>query len=201
MYFSIASMPGTRDLELHIQADPYLGSAVQLIEYLRSNRSLRISLPHGNACLTDLPRRPLLLIAAGTGFAQMKSILEYLLGRKFDLPIHLYWGGRRASDLYLTELVHEWMSAHPNLHFHPVIADAKEAPTDGHHEQLAQAILADRLPLTELTTFISGSPNLVFATMKALVTQGLSRTEVYSDVFEYAQGVAESTSSNEMDSG
>ena len=50
-YFSIASAPGGREITLHIQADPHLSSALEVINYckesLDNNTSLPISLPYG----------------------------------------------------------------------------------------------------------------------------------------------------------
>ena len=40
-----------------------------------------------------------MLIAAGTGMAQMHSLIEYCRAAGFPHPVHLYWGcgGRRIS--------------------------------------------------------------------------------------------------------
>lgn len=189
MYFSIACAPGGRQIELHIQADPHLLSAVQLIEHLQQNRSVRISLPYGKACLSAVSDCPVLLIAAGTGFAQMKSLLEFLFAQGFSLPIHLYWGARRAEDLYLTDLALQWQASHSNFHFHSLVAATLNDAGQGaeHRQRLAEKVLADNLNLSQYHCYISGSSSLVFTTMKALVAQGLRRECIFSDVFEYAK--------------
>lgn len=188
MYFSIACAPGGRQLELHIQADPHLLSAVQLIDYLQQNASVRIALPYGKACLSAVPDCPVLLIAAGTGFAQMKSLLEFLFAQGFSQPVHLYWGVRRPEDLYLKNLAEGWQASHRNFHLHTLTAAINETGQGvEHHERIAAKVLADNLNLSNYLCYISGSPNLVFTTMKALMAQGLRRECIFSDVFEYAE--------------
>ncbi|MDX1558653.1 MAG: 2Fe-2S iron-sulfur cluster-binding protein, partial [Marinobacter sp.] len=77
-YFSIASSPSDQNIELHIQATPEWVSAQKVIDALTSGGEVTVELPHGKACLASVPTKPLLLVAAGTGFAQMKSLVDYL---------------------------------------------------------------------------------------------------------------------------
>lgn len=189
-YFSIASRPGLRQLSLHIQADPHLLSAIEVIAYLERSEqqktSVGLSLPYGEACLTVFPDKPLVLMAAGTGFAQMKSIIEYLFEHDFSKPISLYWGVRKEEDLYLQSLAEAWQEAHSNFSFKPLIADIDTIASTDHHNQLSDAVLADAVELTDSLVFVSGSPKLVFSAMDALVEAGLPEHQFYSDVLAYA---------------
>ena len=86
-YFSIASSPSDQNIELHIQATPEWVSAQKVIDALTSGGEVTVELPHGKACLASVPTRPLLLVAAGTGFAQMKSLVDYLRETSYDLSL------------------------------------------------------------------------------------------------------------------
>lgn len=97
--FSLASAPHAgRELELHVLARE--DSARNLIEQLQRNRMARIELPFGDTHLAELPDGPLVLIAAGTGMAQMHSLIEHCRATGFKHPVHLYWGVRRPEDFY-----------------------------------------------------------------------------------------------------
>lgn len=49
--------------------------------------------------------RPLILIAGGTGFSYVRSILLTALARNPNRDITIYWGGREEKHLYdLSEL-------------------------------------------------------------------------------------------------
>lgn len=188
-YFSIASAPGERIISLHIQADPHLLSAQEVINYLQScmgsNQAVSLDLPFGEACLTALPQQPIVLIAAGTGFAQMKSILEYLFDKQFALPVSLYWGVRKAEDMYLLELAESWAAHHKNFSFHPLIGELEESESTDHHNQLSESVLAQE-QIDQAQVFVSGSPKLVFSVMDALLEAGLPEKQFHSDVLAYA---------------
>ena len=190
-YFSIASRPGLRILSLHIQADPHLLSAVEVIAYLElcveQKKSASLSLPYGCACLTAIPDKSLILMAAGTGFAQMKSIIEYLFEHGFNRPISLYWGVRKEADMYLKNQAKSWAETHENFKFIPLIADIETIDASDHHNQLSDAVLAGQNNLSESMVFVSGSPKLVFSAMDALMEEGLPESQFFSDVLAYAQ--------------
>lgn len=189
-YFSIASRPGLRILSLHIQADPHLLSAVEVITYLEScvdqKMIATLSLPYGEACLSSLPDKPLVLMAAGTGFAQMKSIIEYLLENQFTQSISLYWGVRKEEDMYLQGLAESWTEKHENFKFIPLFADIDNIKATEHHNQLSDAVLVDQNDLSDSMVFVSGSPKLVFSAMDALMEAGLPESQFFSDVLAYA---------------
>jgi CDP-4-dehydro-6-deoxyglucose reductase, E3 len=97
--FSLASAPHAgRELELHVLVRE--DSARSLIEQLQRNQMARVELPFGDTHLAELPDGPLVLIAAGTGMAQMHSLIEHCRATGFKYPVHLYWGVRRPEDFY-----------------------------------------------------------------------------------------------------
>lgn len=189
-YFSIACRPGLRELTLHIQADPHLPSAVEVIAYLESCVEQRLSapltLPFGDACLTSIPDQALILIAAGTGFAQMKSMIEHLFEHNFQQPIALYWGVRKEEDMYLLSLAKEWALKYEGFSFFPVFSDIENIQANDHHNQLSDAVLAGEHDLSQAKVFVSGSPKLVFSAMDALMEAGLPESQFLSDVLAYA---------------
>jgi len=189
-FFSIASRPGLRTITLHIQADPHLESAREVIHMLSSSLAdktvVSVNLPFGEACLVKAPEKPLILMAAGTGFAQMKSIIEHLLSLDYSHPIALYWGVRKQEDMYLQGLAQDWSDLHENFQFKPLIADIENIKDNAHHNQLSDAVLEAHPELENSMVFVSGSPKLVFSAMDALTEAGLPETQFYSDVLAYA---------------
>jgi CDP-4-dehydro-6-deoxyglucose reductase len=189
-FFSIASRPGIRVITLHIQADPHLESALDVINFLQNCQAeklcVAISLPFGEACLSLTPTQGLILMAAGTGFAQMKSIIEHLFSLNFAEPISLYWGVRKQDDMYMQPLAIEWEKRHANFKFKALIADDENIDANVHHNQLSDAVLADHQDLSDCLVFVSGSPKLVFSAMDALVEVGLPEQRFFSDVLAYA---------------
>ncbi len=120
--FSLASAPHQgRELELHVLARE--ASSQALLAQLESKGMAQVELPYGDAHLAELPEGPLVLIAAGTGMAQMHSLIEDARTRGFAHPVHLYWGVRTPDDFYAIEAWDAWAEL-PNLTLNRVVSDA-----------------------------------------------------------------------------
>ena len=99
--FSIASAPSQPDeLELHIRLVPGGSFSSHVFGPLRERSLLRINGPLGSFYLRRNQGRPIILVAGGTGFAPVKSMLEDAMARGLTAPVHLYWGVRARRDLY-----------------------------------------------------------------------------------------------------
>ncbi|MDX1589955.1 MAG: CDP-6-deoxy-delta-3,4-glucoseen reductase [Oleiphilaceae bacterium] len=185
-WFSIASAPGEAHLTLHIQVAGASDTAAQIIDHLRQERQVRVNMPFGEACLTAPPSQPLLLVVAGTGFAQAKSVVEFLMAQPASPPVFLYWGVRRHEDMYLRTLADQWQQRWPDFHFRPVVGDDADHGWTGHHDHLVRALKADGHRLGEVQVLASGSPAMVYSVMDTLVDAGLPQSHFLSDVLQYA---------------
>ncbi|WP_298453191.1 2Fe-2S iron-sulfur cluster-binding protein [uncultured Marinobacter sp.] len=185
-YFSIASSPSEQNIELHIQASPEWLSAQKVIDALTSGETVSLELPHGKACLASAPEKPLLLVAAGTGFAQMKSLVDFLRSTTTGQPVRLFWGVRRHEDMYLRSMARQWEQEWSAFSFQPVVGDDEDSEWSGHHDQLVRAVLASGMDWENVEVHASGSPTMVYTLMDALVEAGLPPQAFFSDVLEYA---------------
>jgi CDP-4-dehydro-6-deoxyglucose reductase len=185
-YFSIASSPSEQHIELHVQASPEWVSAQKVIDALTSGEVVNLELPHGKACLASAPEKSLLLVAAGTGFAQMKSLVDYLRGTSFAQSVKLFWGVRHHEDMYLRSMARQWEQDWSAFTFQPVVGDDEDNDWSGHHEQLVRAVLASGMDWNNVEVHASGSPTMVYTLMDALIAAGLPPEGFFSDVLEYA---------------
>lgn len=184
--FSLASSPGRgRELELHVLARER--SAVDLLEYIRLKGMATVQMPFGDTHLDELPDGPLVLIAAGTGMAQMNSLIEYCRAEGFAHPVHLYWGVRRPEDFYELSHWEEWQLM-PNLYLHRVVSDV--CGWQGRCGLLHEAVCEDIADLKPVHVYASGSPAMIYGTLDALVEAGMDATQMRADVFAYAPRVA-----------
>jgi len=180
--FSLASAPQSgRELELHILVRDE--ATHTLVTRLREQGIARVKLPFGDTHLAELPDGPLVLIAAGTGMAQMHSLIEYCRVAGFKHPVHLYWGARRPEDFYELPQWSEWQRL-PNLFLHRVVSD--QCGWTGRCGLLHEAVREDFADLKALHVYASGSPAMVYATLDALVAAGMDVHQMRADVFAYA---------------
>ncbi len=172
-------------LELHIQCLPDHERAREVIDYLQSAESVTINLPKGNCFISGCSDTPLVFIAAGTGFAQMKAMIEHSLLSDCPYPIHLYWGVRNPSGLYMPSLPIQWASE-KGICYHPVVSESDiGSDWEGRHGLLYEAVLEDIGELMAAHFYICGSPDMVYGTLDALVAAGIPEAHAHSDVFDY----------------
>ncbi len=191
--FSIASqpLPEQKELELHIQKLPDRANSIKLFNELERGW-VSVRMPKGRCFCPFLPEsveaasdKQLVFIAAGTGFAQMKSMIEFSLAQPGSRDIYFYWGARDPEGFYMPNLPVHWSS--PHFHYHPIVSDALEKDGwRGRQGLLFEAVIDDKDFFTDSEIFISGSPQMVYATFDALVEQGFKAEHIHSDVFEYA---------------
>jgi len=180
--FSLASAPHAgRDLELHVLVRE--DSARHLIAQLQRDQMVRLELPFGDTHLSELPDGPLVLIAAGTGMAQMHSLIEHCRAQGFKHPVHLYWGVRRPEDFYTLDEWEAWQQV-PNLFLHKVVSDL--CGWEGRCGLLHEAVCEDISDLSAVHVYASGSPAMIYGTLDALVSAGMDAHQMRADVFAYA---------------
>ena len=117
----------------------------------------------------------------------MKSILVYLkhIGHVGD--IFLYWGVLSDSDLYLDELCKTWESENKNFKYIPVVSEPETSPNwKGRTGLVSDAVLQDFKNLQDLLLYVSGGPDMVYATRESFMPHGLITKNMLSDMFSYS---------------
>ena len=154
--FSMASTPAEKEfIELHIGASELNLYAMAVMDRILKEREIVVDIPHGEAWLREDEDRPLILIAGGTGFSYVRSILLTALARNPNRDITIYWGGREEKHLYdLSEL--EALSVnHPNLRIEPVVEQPEEG-WRGRSGTVLTAVLQDHGTLAGHDIYIAG---------------------------------------------
>lgn len=193
--FSIANAHrGDGTIELHIQHWPERENSRRMRELVEHSPHLTVCLPSGDCVLAPSGDRPLLMLAAGTGFAQMKALVEAALAADASRPIALWWAVRERRDFYLESLAREWAETHSNVTFHGVSEAPLGADFAGERVQAHQGridrVLADEFDdVSGCDVYLSGSPGMVYACIDVLAPLGLMPERTFSDVFAYAPRV------------
>jgi len=171
--FSFATAPAVNDrIELHIRRIPGGRYTAHVFERMRAGERVRFEGPLGSFFLREDSDKPMIFVAGSTGFAPVKSMLEYAFARGIKRRMYLYWGVRQAEDLYLRELPERWAREHERFTFVPVISGLV-------HER----ILADFPDLAGFQVYACGSAAMVQAVHPAFSAQGLGPDDCFSDAF------------------
>ncbi|MCL1125585.1 NAD(P)H-flavin reductase [Shewanella surugensis] len=186
--FSIASAPDAEHIELHIGAavsENYPMQVVQRLQQcLQKDGSIEIEIPGGDAHFRSDSQRPRLLIAGGTGFSYIKSIVEQQIALDQAIETQLYWGCRTQEAMYYEDIARQWHDAHPWLHFVPVIEEASQ-DWQGKEANLLEQIQADFTRLTGFDIYIAGRFDMVGAAREVFRSMGVEEDHLYGDAFAF----------------
>jgi CDP-4-dehydro-6-deoxyglucose reductase, E3 len=194
--FSIASPPHDSELlELHVRRVAGGGFTERLFGSgatgtLAEGSLLRIEGPIGQLSYRE-GAGPVLMIAGGTGFAPLKSMLRHALEAGRARDIHLYWGARHAADVYEESCVLAWVRHHPQLKFTAVLSEPTAA--EAAHTRVGlvhEAALADHPSLSAFEVYAAGPPAMIEAIRTSFPRHGLPPERLYFDSFDYAPDTA-----------
>lgn len=185
--FSLANAPyvnGTLELHVrHVEGGDFTG---YVFDELEEKTILRVEGPHGQFYLREDSDKPIIFMAGGTGFAPVKSIIEFCIINDIQRPMYLYWGARSQRDLYMDEMAKLWAHDFEHIYYIPVLSnpqpqDDKSIRTGFVHE----AILEDFPDLSGYEIYASGPPLMVNAGKEAFTQHKLPLEHYYSDAFEF----------------
>ena len=126
---------------------------------------------------------PAILLATGTGFAPIKSIVEDALRRGNSRPMRLYWGGRRRDDLYMLDRVAKWEERAPLLSFVPVLSQAG-GHWPGRTGLVHRVALEENPDMREVEVYACGNPLMIAAAREDFGQDaGLPEARFYADAF------------------
>jgi NAD(P)H-flavin reductase/ferredoxin len=181
--FSMANVPRVSDaVQLHVRVLPGSAFGERILPTLKPGDEVALELPFGDFYLRDDPA-PVVMVAGGTGFAPIQSMLDEALPKQRERAFTLYWGARKADGLYAMEQVRKWQQKYANFRFIGVVSD-DEVPPDMRAGLVHEAVLHDHASLAGHQVYVCGSPPLVQAARQAFVAQrGLNAGDFYSDAF------------------
>lgn len=184
--FSLASTPSQKThIELHIGTSELNLYAITVIEHILKKQAITVDIPHGNAWLREDGNRPLVLIAGGTGFSYVRSILLTALEQQPNRDISIYWGGRELKNLYDQSALEELSQKHTNIKVILVL----EKPIDqwlGRSGTVLNAVLQDFSTLADHDIYIAGRLEMVKTAREYFCAQLHAKEEhMFGDAFSF----------------
>jgi CDP-4-dehydro-6-deoxyglucose reductase len=187
--YSMANAPhtlvaGAPMVELHLRHMPGGKFTDHVFGAMKEKEIQRIEAPFGSFYLREDSDKPMVLLASGTGFAPIKALLEQMQHKNIQRPARLYWGGRRPSDIYMSDWVTAQLALMPNLQFIPVVSDA--LPADhwtGRTGFVHAAVLQDIADLSGYQVYACGAPVVIESAQRDYAAHGLPAGEFFADSF------------------
>lgn len=186
--FSIANAPRSDNkLELHIGS---AGTDVRALEVLKRMKSGSISITsaQGKAHFRPENTKPMILVAGGTGYSYIRSVLHAALDTfsadESRSNITLYWGTRSLEDMYEYAELTKLAQAYQYFTFVPVL----EEPPENWHSHIGwvhQAVLDDFSDLQPYTVYIAGRFEMAAVARDDFTQKGLLKEHLFGDAFAF----------------
>lgn len=181
--YSMASTGGGDTLELHIRHLPGGHFTDHVFGALQAGERLALEGPAGDFYLRS-GEAPVILLASGTGFAPVKAIMQQAIAQGNSRKVKLYWGGRKAADLYQHTLCLQWAAELSWFEYIPVISEPAESDWQGRTGFVHQAVLDDHADLALHQVYACGAPPMVAAARTSFsLERSLPATQFFADAF------------------
>lgn len=184
--FSMANPPHEADiLELHVRRVEGGEFTSHVFDRMKEKDLLRIEGPLGQFYWRESSDRPVIMVAGGTGYAPIKSMLRHVYRSPREHPIHLYWGARQFAGIYDRTLADR--ADKEGFAFTPVLSDP--APGDawqGRTGLVHQAVRKDQPDMSGFDVYMAGPPAMIEAARRDFAAAGLPPEQLFFDSFDYA---------------
>lgn len=182
--YSMANAPHRNDeIELHIRQVPGGVFSQRILPNLAKGNSLEIELPYGEFRLGENDDVPAILLATGTGFAPIKSMIEHNIRSGSRRRLHLYWGANTEADFYMQELPRSWAGKYDWFDFTPVVS-APSNDWEGRTGFVHKAVQEDYPDMSALEVYACGAPVMIEAARRDFsASSGLRPSAFFSDAF------------------
>ena len=159
------------------------GAFSDQIDRLPRGFELAIRGPYGMSYLRD-GRRPVLLVATGSGIAPLLSMLRYFAAENLDRPIRLFYGARRRSDLIFSSEILNSEKRLTDFSFRPTLS----APADGDQwtgaiGRVTQVLQREVLDASPYDAYICGQPEMCESVATLLLAKGIPEHRIFRDDF------------------
>ncbi|MBS1130597.1 MAG: Ferredoxin:Oxidoreductase FAD/NAD(P)-binding:Oxidoreductase FAD-binding region [Proteobacteria bacterium] len=186
--YSLANAPHDDALlQLHIRHVPGGLFTDQVFSTMKVRDILRFNGPHGTFYLREDSKKPMILLAGGTGFAPIKAIVEHAIAEQCERPMFIYWGAKARVDLYQNALPEQWTAEHGSIKYVPVLSEpATGDEWAGRTGFVHQAVLADFADLSGYQVYACGAPVMIEAAKRDFMARGLPEEEFFADAFTFS---------------
>ncbi|PYY87160.1 NADH oxidase [Pseudomonas sp. TKO26] len=146
----------------------------------KAGDSLTLAGPLGSFYLREI-RRPLLLLAGGTGLAPFTAMLEKIAEQGSEHPLHLIYGVTHDVDLVELERLQDFAARIPQFSFSACVANPEsQYPRKGY---VTQHIEPAHLNQGDVDVYLCGPPPMVEAVSQFIREQGIAPANFYYEKF------------------
>lgn len=181
MPFSVSNSPRNDfKKELIIRLSTDVSSIKTLLNQSGIGALLQVRGPFGDYQLPS--NKTVLMLAGGTGIAPIKAMIENI-GEGND--IHLFWGVRHSSELFLSDAISSWLERQIIKNFTPVVSRESDESWAGAKGWVHESVISQYPQLTGVDIYASGPMGMIKGALEQYPKYGLELTRFYSDMLPF----------------
>jgi CDP-4-dehydro-6-deoxyglucose reductase, E3 len=147
---------------------------------LRVGQTVGLSGPYGTFVDDPTLSSPALFLAAGSGLAPIRALIEAALTSGDRRELTLIFSARTEADVIDRERFERWEAQHERFRFIRTLTRGAGRPPRGRIPALLARLYAE---LSDRDVFIAGAPGFVLACAAAADALGARRERVHTEVF------------------
>jgi Na+-transporting NADH:ubiquinone oxidoreductase subunit F len=182
--YSIASDPkDSHFIDLIVRRVPNGICTTWMFDYLKAGDAVELTGPYGEFRVSET-QTPMIFIAGGSGMAPFVSILHQMRNTASTRKAEYFFGGNGIRDLYLHEQMAEFEKGLSAFKYVPVVY--KPSPDENWQGQTGLVTDAVKKNFTDLSGYegyLCGSPGMIDASIKVLISLGMPENKIYYDKF------------------
>ncbi|NCT84073.1 MAG: ring-hydroxylating dioxygenase ferredoxin reductase family protein [Comamonadaceae bacterium] len=178
--YSFSSLPRDGEVSFLIRNVPGGLMSSFLTQLAKAGDAMTLTGPLGSFYLRDI-KRPLLLLAGGTGLAPFTAMLEKIAEQGTPHPVHLIYGVTHDADLVEMDKLEAFAARIPGFTFTACVASADSAwPKKGY---VTQHLEPTHLHDGEVDIYLCGPPPMVEAVSQFIRERGLQPANFFYEKF------------------
>ena len=179
--YSIASPPNPRGFSLCVKV---VGVASQFVSELNSGDRVKFSGPWGMGKFTfpEKTEPEIVMMATGTGFSPIHSLLQSKLPAHPEKKFLFLWGLKREADIYNITILDELTARHPHFSYRLILSEPGQF-WQGKRGLLSLVFSQEIGAAAGKEFFLAGNGVMITGVESELKAQGVPPERIHKEVF------------------
>ncbi len=181
--FSFATPPEVRDrVDIIVRKNPRGVMSPYLLDRAAPGDAFKIIAPYGDFYLRE-GASPCVWIAGGSGLSPFIAMVQDMVARKVERPVHLFFGAVLPQDLYYADVLQGMAEMHGWFRFTPALSGPERSECCRDYGLITDVVARHVGDASESEGYLCGSPGMIAACLNVLTEKGMRRDRVYYDRF------------------
>lgn len=183
-YYSMANAPrADSSVDFHVRLIDGGAVSMALTAGLATGSELRLGPPVGVLRLDTASGRDILMVAASTGLAPLKAMLEQVARLRQPPRVHLFFGARTADGLYDLPSLEKLAAEHSWLTVAPVVSGGQSSGPSA----ALSSVVAGYQNWSGHDAYIAGPTEMVQDTATQLAAAGVPVEQIHVEDFGWSE--------------